>query len=258
MRCGGCGRRPSNPARSVPVAVGALGGLLREAPARALFAKSGGVPLLAPLLRAGGAGGPAAPNSQLLYEAGLCVWQLSFYTPAAAAMGAAGVLPGLVELARGAAKEKVQRPWRGAERFAGACGRAAHCVLRQQALHVDAGGDLAAALAGRWVPTSCPAPSPVCEAGYLGTLCENVAEPWLTLGEDMAWRWERAAAQVVRVALLALRNLLAAPGLELGPELVELGLPKVVQQRLLQARRAPLSPRQQGPAAPRACRAAAA
>jgi len=43
---------------------------------------------------------------------------------------------------------------------------------------------------------------------------------------------------VVRVALLALRNLLAAPGLELGPELVELGLPKVVQQRLLQARAA--------------------
>ena len=45
------------------------------------------------------------------------------------------------------------------------------------------------------------------------------------------------AAQVVRVALLALRNLLAAPGLELGPEMVELGLPKVVQQRMLQARR---------------------
>ena len=43
--------------------------------------------------------------------------------------------------------------------------------------------------------------------------------------------------QVVRVALLALRNLLAAPGLELGPEMVELGLPKVVQQRMLQARR---------------------
>ncbi|KAK9845988.1 hypothetical protein WJX81_007801 [Elliptochloris bilobata] len=138
-------RRPSNPGRSVPAAVAALGGLLREAPARALFAKSGGVALLAPLLRAGAAGGPGAPSSQLLYEAGLAVWQLSFYQPAAAAMGQAGMLPGLVELTRTAAKEKV-----------------------------------------------------------------------------------------VRVALLALRNLLAAPGLELGPEMVDLGLPKVVQQRKLQ------------------------
>ena len=86
----------------------ALGGLLREAPARALFAKSGGVALLAPLLRAGAAGGPGAPGSQLLYEAGLALWQLSFYQPAAAAMGSAGVLPGLVELARTAPKEKAR------------------------------------------------------------------------------------------------------------------------------------------------------
>jgi len=56
-------------------------------------------------------------------------------------------------------------------------------------------------------------------------------------------------AQVVRVALLALRNLLAAPGLELGPELVELGLPKVVQQRLLQARARPAPARAAGPSA---------
>lgn len=90
------------------VAVAALGGLLREAPARALFAKSGGVALLAPLLRAGSAGGPGAPGSQLLYEAGLALWQLSFYQPAAAAMGSAGVLPGLVELARTAPKEKAR------------------------------------------------------------------------------------------------------------------------------------------------------
>lgn len=39
---------------------------------------------------------------------------------------------------------------------------------------------------------------------------------------------------MVRVALLALQNLLAAPGLDLAPEMVEAALPKVVQQRLLQ------------------------
>ena len=106
-QCTSC-RRPSNPGRSVAVAVAALGGMLREAPTRALFAKSGGVALLAPLLRAGAAGGPGAPGSQLLYEAGLALWQLSFYQPAAAAMGSAGVLPGLVELARTAPKEKAR------------------------------------------------------------------------------------------------------------------------------------------------------
>ena len=41
---------------------------------------------------------------------------------------------------------------------------------------------------------------------------------------------------MVRIAVLALRNLLSAPGLEYGPDMVEAGLPKVVQQRQLQAR----------------------
>ena len=41
-------------------------------------------------------------------------------------------------------------------------------------------------------------------------------------------------AQVMRVAMLALRNLLANQKLELGPEMVEAGLPKVVQQRIVQ------------------------
>ena len=43
-----------------------------------------------------------------------------------------------------------------------------------------------------------------------------------------------AAAQVVRVALMGLKNLLADASLDVGPEAVEAGLPKVVQQRLLQ------------------------
>ena len=61
--------------------------------------------LLAPLLRSSTQS--SAPNQQLLYEAGLCVWQLTFYEPAAEAMGSSGVVQGLVEMARQATKEKV-------------------------------------------------------------------------------------------------------------------------------------------------------
>ncbi len=38
----------------------------------------------------------------------------------------------------------------------------------------------------------------------------------------------------MRVAMLALRNLLTNDKLQLGPEMVEAGLPKVVQQRISQ------------------------
>ena len=51
-----------------------------------------------------------------------------------------------------------------------------------------------------------------------------------------AWTALPLPMQVVRIAVLALRNLLAAPGLDYGPDMVEAGLPKVVQQRQLQAR----------------------
>ena len=44
---------------------------------------------------------------QLQYEAGLAVWQLTFYAPAKEAMGAAGIVPGLVDTVRIASKEKV-------------------------------------------------------------------------------------------------------------------------------------------------------
>ncbi|KAK9908193.1 hypothetical protein WJX75_004047 [Coccomyxa subellipsoidea] len=142
-------RRPSHPGRSVPLAVGCLARLLREPAARALFTRASGASLLAPLLRgaagAGSSSGQPPPSAQLLYEAGLCVWQLTFYPAAAQAMAGASIVPSLVDLARHASKEKV-----------------------------------------------------------------------------------------VRVALLALQNLLAAPGLDLAPEMVEAALPKVVQQRLLQ------------------------
>jgi len=48
---------------------------------------TGGVALLAPLLR--NAGAPAA-NQQVLYDAGLGVWQLTFYRPAAEIMRTTG------------------------------------------------------------------------------------------------------------------------------------------------------------------------
>jgi V-type H+-transporting ATPase subunit H len=72
--------------RQVVSAMSALAVLLREKRVRAIFTQAGGVGLLAPLLRA--AAGPT--SSQLAYEICLCLWQLSFYEPAVAAMGAAG------------------------------------------------------------------------------------------------------------------------------------------------------------------------
>ena len=90
--------------RSVPVAVAALARLLRETCARALVTRSAGAQLLAPLLKGSG----SQANLQLLYETGLCTWQLSFYPPACAAMASSGVVPGVVDVVRTATKEKVR------------------------------------------------------------------------------------------------------------------------------------------------------
>jgi len=103
--CCGQLRRPSNPARSAPAAVRALSLLLSGKGARAAFTRAGGPALLCPLLRARGS--PA--DSQILYELCLCLWQLGFYRPAAAACAAAGAVPGLVGALRSAHKEKVVR-----------------------------------------------------------------------------------------------------------------------------------------------------
>ncbi len=101
-------RRPFNPTHSVPAAIHCLSRLLRERSVRVLFQRvSGSVQLLAPLLRSNASA--AAPNQQLLYEAGMCVWQLTFYEPAAEAMGSSGVVQGLVDMARQATKEKVRQ-----------------------------------------------------------------------------------------------------------------------------------------------------
>ena len=50
----------------------------------------------------------AQHGHQLQYEAGLAVWQLTYYPPAKEAMGPAGIVPGLVDTVRIASKEKVR------------------------------------------------------------------------------------------------------------------------------------------------------
>lgn len=81
-------RRPSNPTKSVPIAVLSLARLLKEREVRVLFFKAGGVTLLAPLLK----NVSSASNVQLLYETALCLWQLSYHPPAAEAIVTAGAL----------------------------------------------------------------------------------------------------------------------------------------------------------------------
>jgi hypothetical protein len=81
-------RRPSHPTFSVPTTVHALTIILREAPVRVMVHRAGGPALLAPFVAMPSNGSPL--NIQLLYEAALCVWQLSFYKPAAEALSGAG------------------------------------------------------------------------------------------------------------------------------------------------------------------------
>ncbi|GAB4821778.1 hypothetical protein N2152v2_008824 [Parachlorella kessleri] len=128
-------RRPSHPSSSVPVTVHALSVVLREGPVRVMAQRAGAPALLAPLVAMPSNGSPL--NVQLLYEAALCVWQLSFYKPAAEALSgtekdswtrdetdqaltpphagaapaisATGVVGGLVDMVRSAAKEKLVR-----------------------------------------------------------------------------------------------------------------------------------------------------
>lgn len=102
-------RRPSDPARSVPTAVHALSQLLREPPMRAMLHRAGGVQLLAPLV-AMPPPGTGQLNIQLLYEAALCCWELSFYRPAADVLcGSTNVVGALVDMVRLAQVRAPQR-----------------------------------------------------------------------------------------------------------------------------------------------------
>jgi V-type H+-transporting ATPase subunit H len=93
-------RRPSDPSRSVPTAVHALSRLLREPPMRVMLHRAGGVQLVAPLVTMP-APGSGQLNIQLLYEAALCCWELSFHRPAADVLcGSTNVVGALVDMVR--------------------------------------------------------------------------------------------------------------------------------------------------------------
>ena len=98
-------RSPGDP-RCVAPATAALACLMCERELRPVAFRHGALGLLAPTLRSAAAG---PHNVQLLYDAGLAVWLLTFYAPAAEGTVASGALAGLIETARGASKEKVVR-----------------------------------------------------------------------------------------------------------------------------------------------------
>ncbi|BBN17967.1 V-type H+-transporting ATPase subunit H [Marchantia polymorpha subsp. ruderalis] len=98
-------KSPSHPTRAIPTAVSALAILFREAKVRALFVEAGGVKSLVPLIS------PASTQQyiQLLYEATLSVWLLTFYERATEAMAETKIIHQLVEVVKVSTKEKVVR-----------------------------------------------------------------------------------------------------------------------------------------------------
>jgi V-type H+-transporting ATPase subunit H len=100
-------RRPRHEDQSILASIHSLSILLRERPTRALFIRSGGLRLLPPLVAMPLDG--AQLNIQLLYEATLCTWQLSFERTAAEALAVPGLIGGLVDILRLAHKEKLVR-----------------------------------------------------------------------------------------------------------------------------------------------------
>lgn len=98
-------RRPSHPSRGIATAVSSLATLLREPYVRKLFVLADGVQFLTPLIT------PASSQQyiQLLYEATLCMWLLSFNDAAVDAISATHTLSRLVEVAKSSTKEKVVR-----------------------------------------------------------------------------------------------------------------------------------------------------
>ena len=71
----------------MPAATSTLAALLKERGTRTLFLRAGGVQLLPQLIKSSN----SPTNSQLLYEACLCVWQMTFIKPATEALAQSGV-----------------------------------------------------------------------------------------------------------------------------------------------------------------------
>jgi V-type H+-transporting ATPase subunit H len=98
-------RSPTHPNRGIPTAVGSLATVLRYPKVRSMFITADGIKLLVPLIT------PATNQQyiQLLYEATLCLWLLSFHDDAVEAFSRGRVLPRLVEVVKTSTKEKVVR-----------------------------------------------------------------------------------------------------------------------------------------------------
>jgi V-type H+-transporting ATPase subunit H len=100
-------RRPGHPTRAIPAAVHCLAVMLRESSVRPLVHRAGGTNLLSPLVAMPLSG--ATLNIQLLYEATVCLWELSFYKPASDALATTHVVAGLIDIMRLTKKEKLVR-----------------------------------------------------------------------------------------------------------------------------------------------------
>ncbi|XP_057723041.1 V-type proton ATPase subunit H isoform X1 [Arachis stenosperma] len=98
-------KKPSHPNRGVPTAVNCLATLLKEHLVRSSFVQADGVKLLVPLIS------PASTQQsiQILYEACLCIWLLSYYDPAIEYLATSRALPRLIDVVKTSTKEKVVR-----------------------------------------------------------------------------------------------------------------------------------------------------
>nr|XP_029149743.1 V-type proton ATPase subunit H isoform X2 [Arachis hypogaea] len=95
-------KKPSHPNRGVPTAVNCLATLLKEHLVRSSFVQADGVKLLVPLIS------PASTQQsiQILYEACLCIWLLSYYDPAIEYLATSRALPRLIDVVKTSTKEK--------------------------------------------------------------------------------------------------------------------------------------------------------
>lgn len=195
---------------------------------------AGGVQLLAPVLRgAEASAGGQPPNQQLLYNAGLATWELTFHQPAAQLMPQSGDTSHGVHLLMAS---------KGVHRASGS-GTAGRRLPRSCKYHrrMDQFGQarLCAATKRRWHGSICwqrqccfpewdagdtppHAPFSMCGAGILPGLVALVRNG--------------AKEKVVRAGLLALAVLLHAKQPDVAPDLLDLGLHKLVAVRALQVR----------------------